>query len=998
MFLPTTPEELKILGWDALDVILVTGDTYIDSPFSGITLLGKQLVRAGYRVGIIAQPDVNSPDDITRLGEPRLFWGISAGAVDSMVANTTALGKPRKYDDYTPGGLNNRRPNRATIVYTNLVRRYFKQTVPVVLGGIEASLRRVTHYDFWSDSLRRSVLLDAKADYLVYGMADLTILELAGALRSGGDVTGLRGLCYLAHAVPEGYLELPAYEEVCADPDQFRRMFDTFYHNNDPISAKGLAQRYADRYVVQNPPARTLTTEEMDEVYALRFENAVHPFYAAQGEVRALETIRFAIPTHRGCYGECNFCAIAVHEGRRVSWRSQASIVAEAAEMGQHPGFKGIISDLSGPTANMYGYECRVKGLRGACQDKSCIYPEVCPLLGLTHQPHLELLRELRQLPDVRKVFIGSGIRHDLVMADGNFGEEYLQELVSEHVSGQLKLAPEHAVLQVLKRMRKPGTNSLLAFKRQFERVSERVGKEQYLTYYLIAAYPGCAEEDMLALRDFASQQLHTLPEQVQIFTPTPSTYASLMYYTEKDPFTGEALFVEKGLTEKMRQKAIITGWRPASRPGTGHEEGNEMNSFDDKNNQRGKPDRRGPRDHASRPYARHDGPSQEGSRGGNYTPGNNRPGRDYPRGGSNRYPAGPTQRDDSHRSSWSSRPRDENRPADGRERDHRPYRGESSTGPRDSSSGYARSGGPRRSYERYDGPRASDAQERPMKEERVVRDDNGGFFMNRRPEGWVDRKTTRSQSRPQGDRPRRYDSDRPRPTGDDRPRRYDSDRPRPAGDDRPRRYDSDRPRPAGDDRPRRYDSDRPRPAGDDRPRRFDSDRPRPAGDDRFKPRYEHSSQPRAEGQAAEPRQYDRRAPRPEGQPRQEGRYPREGSHPSYGAQRSSSDTRPNRTDQPRREGRPSSYSQSGKPGGYSERPARDGSGERTYRKPSNPPYGSRGREGGPTPGSLNRGTGQASSGKPYGRRSEGGGQRSGSGRAPGTYHKDRKPGENRHD
>ena len=390
------------------------------------------------------------------------------------------------------------------------------------------------------------------------------------------------------------------------------------------------------------------------------------------------------------------------------------------------------------------------------------------------------------------------------------------------------------------------------------------------------------------------------------------------------------------------------------------------MNSFDDKNNQRGKPDRRGPRDHASRPYARHDGPSQEGSLGGNYTPGNNRPGRDYPRGGSNRYPAGPTQRDDSHRSSWSSRPRDENRPADGRERDRRPYRGESSTGPRDSSSGYARSGGPRRSYERYDGPRASDAQERPMKEERVVRDDNGGFFMNRRPEGWVDRKTTRSQSRPQGDRPRRYDSDRPRPTGDDRPRRYDSDRPRPAGDDRPRR--------------------------------FDSDRPRPAGDDRFKPRYEHSSQPRAEGQAAEPRQYDRRAPRPEGQPRQEGRYPREGSHPPYGAQRSSSDTRPNRTDQPRREGRPSSYSQSGKPGGYSERPARDGSGERTYRKPSNPPYGSRGREGGPTPGSLNRGTGQASSGKPYGRRSEGGGQRSGSGRAPGTYHKDRKPGENRHD
>ncbi|HNW95204.1 MAG TPA: YgiQ family radical SAM protein, partial [Anaerolineaceae bacterium] len=561
MFIPTTPEELKTLNWTELDVILVSGDTYIDSPFSGTALIGQQLIRSGYRVGIIAQPDVKSAADITRLGEPRLFWGVSAGAVDSLVANTTALGKPRRTDDHTPGGLNNRRPDRATIVYANLIRQHFKNTVPIVLGGVEASLRRVAHYDFWSDALRRSVLLDAKADYLLYGMADLSVLALAEALRDGLDPRGLRGLVYASAEMPADYLELPSFEEVCADKDRFIEMFHAFYVNNDPISARGLAQRYGDRYVVQNPPAPTLTTEEMDAVYALPFEHAVHPYYAAQGEVRALETIRFSIPTHRGCYGECNFCAIAVHEGRRVAWRSKASILAEARAMKDRPGFHGIIHDLSGPTANMYGFECRVKAHRGACADKSCIYPEVCPLLGLTHAPHTGLLKAVRQVEGIHKVFVGSGIRHDLVMADEEHGASYMEELVGHHVSGQLKLAPEHSQPSVLKYMRKPGTDSLLTFKQRFDAISERVGKEQYLTYYIIAAHPGCTDSDMVALRKFASEKLGVLPEQVQIFTPTPSTYSSVMYYTEKDPFTGAPLFVEKSQTGKMRQKAAITGW-----------------------------------------------------------------------------------------------------------------------------------------------------------------------------------------------------------------------------------------------------------------------------------------------------------------------------------------------------------------------------------------------------------------------------------------------------
>ena len=358
---------MQSLGWDSLDIIIVSGDSYIDSPFMGTAVIGKVLANAGYRVGIISQPRTDSLVDIGRLGEPKLFWGVTAGSIDSMVSNYTALKKKRRRDDYTPGGENNRRPDRATIVYTGLIRRFSKQATPkekskpIVLGGIEASLRRVPHYDYWTNKIRRSILFDAKADYILYGMAEKSALEFAAALRDSKDPHETRGLSYIAKEKREDYLEMPPYEVVAKDKMAFIEMFHTFYKNNDPIPAKGITQKHGDRYLVQNPPAFYQTGEELDAIYALDYERAQHPYYAKDGKVRALDTIGFSIPSHRGCYGECNFCAIAVHEGRTIRSRSQDSIVSEAKVITRHPKFKGYISDLGGPTANMYGYECGKK-------------------------------------------------------------------------------------------------------------------------------------------------------------------------------------------------------------------------------------------------------------------------------------------------------------------------------------------------------------------------------------------------------------------------------------------------------------------------------------------------------------------------------------------------------------------------------------------------------------------------------------------------------------
>ncbi len=547
-------------GWDGLDVILVTGDAYIDSSYIGVAVIGKVLLARGYRVGIIAQPDLESGTDIARMGEPELFWGVTGGCVDSMVSNYTAMNKPRREDDLTAGGRNVRRPDRACIAYTNLIRHYFRHTVPIVLGGIEASLRRIAHYDYWSDSVRRSILLDAKADLIVYGMGESTVVELADHLRQGKSVETLRGTCFMTRERREGYVELPDYPTVATDKRAFAHMFMLFSRNNDPLTAKGLQQRYGDRYLTHNPPAMPLSPGELDRVYELDYERAVHPYYAKDGEVRALETIRSSITSHRGCYGECNFCAISPHQGRTVVSRSEASIIREAGSIASQPWFNGIIFDVGGPTANMYGFECSRKTKVGGCSKKRCLFPAICGDLSPNHSRQIELLRRLRRVPGVKRVFIGSGVRYDLILADECHGEAYLRELVAHHVSGQLKVAPEHCEHNVLKLMGKPSIRVLGRFRARFQAVCQQAGKKYFLTYYFVAAYPGCTEEDMRALARFARDQLHHRPEQVQIFTPTPSSFASLIYWTEEDPVSGEHIFVEKSLAGKQRQKLILRG------------------------------------------------------------------------------------------------------------------------------------------------------------------------------------------------------------------------------------------------------------------------------------------------------------------------------------------------------------------------------------------------------------------------------------------------------
>jgi len=561
VFLPMTRDEMNSRGWDELDIILVTGDAYIDSPLIGVALIGKLLERSGFRVGIIAQPDLEG-DDISRLGEPVLFWGVTGGSVDSLVANTTALKKRRRDDDYTPGGKNDRRPDRAAIKYTNLIRRHFKGTVPIVLGGLEASLRRIAHYDYWSNSIRRSILFDAKADYLIYGMAESTVIELAEILRDGSSVDSLRGICRIVKKPPEDAIQLPAYEMVSNDKAQFTEMFRTFYLNTDPLSAKPLAQAHGDRWLLQHSPAKNLTEAELDTIYELEFEREAHPHELARGEIRALETIRFSLATHRGCYGECNFCAIAVHQGRTVQSRSRESITREAASFKDHPEFKGNIYLGGSPTGNMYGFECKRKWTKGSCLDKRCMTPELCETMPVTHDPQLKLLKELRSIEKVKRVFVTSGIRYDLILDDKTHGGKYLDALIDHHVSGQMKVAPEHIEDHVLEMMGKPRREVLDEFYDRFQESVKRSGKPLFMTYYLIAAHPGCSNEDMESLREYSRKKLRISPEQVQIFTPLPSTWSAVMYWTESDPFTGKLIHVEKDMQRKQRQKELLVGKR----------------------------------------------------------------------------------------------------------------------------------------------------------------------------------------------------------------------------------------------------------------------------------------------------------------------------------------------------------------------------------------------------------------------------------------------------
>ena len=559
MFLPTTAKELKKRGWREPDVILVTGDAYIDSPHVGVALIGRVLAGAGYRVGVIAQPDITTDTDIKRLGEPRLFWGITGGCMDSMVANYTAVGKKRNQDDLTPGGKNNRRPDRACLAYANLIRRYYKNTRPLVLGGLEAAMRRIAHYDYWSDSVRRSILFDARADILAYGMAERAVLEIAQRLKAGGDLKNIRGTCAIGDTVPEGYIELPSYEEAASDKKAFVRMFKIFSANNDPVTASGLYQRHANRFLVHHPPALHLTPDELDVVYGHPFTRRVHPFYASGGKVRAMETISFSLTTHRGCLGECNFCSIGLHEGRAIISRSEESVLAEACLITSHPDFRGYLTDVGGATANMYGIDCRRKYTKGGCSDRRCLFPQVCPSLKTDHSRHLKLLGRLREIPGVKKVFVASGMRHDLILADRKNGVRYLREVLLHHTSGQMKIAPEHASGRVLALMGKPSEECLINFKKLFDDLNKAGGKKQFLTYYFIAAHPGCTMDDMQRLKTFAARRLNTTPRQVQIFTPLPSTWSALMYHTGLDPASGRRIFVEKNTREKQKQKNTVT-------------------------------------------------------------------------------------------------------------------------------------------------------------------------------------------------------------------------------------------------------------------------------------------------------------------------------------------------------------------------------------------------------------------------------------------------------
>ncbi len=560
MFIPTTQAEVKNLGWDSLDIILITGDSYIDSPLIGTAVIGKVLINEGYRVGIIAQPDIKSEKDIKRLGEPKLFWGVTGGCVDSMLANYTATKKRRNRCDYTPGGQNNRRPDRAVIKYSNLIQQHFKNTKPILLGGIEASLRRISHYDYWSNNIRKSILFDSKADYLIYGMGERAIMDFANSLRDGGNPETIRGLCYKSNEPVEDYFQLPAHDEVTADKNQFVKMFDKFYKNNDPLNARGLCQKQDSRYLIQNPPAFRLNTSELDRIYELSYERKHHPYYQKQGSVKALETIEFSFTTHRGCYGECNFCSIATHQGRTIQSRSQKSLVKEVEWLSRMDSFKGSVYSAGAPTANMYGFECSKKLNKGSCKNKRCLFPTVCKDLKITHRPQIGLHQKLSQVKGVKNVFVTSGLRYDMVVNDEQHGRRYLNDLVSNHISGQLKIAPEHCDESVLKLMGKPERGGLETFNDMFYRATKSARKNQFLTYYLIAAHPGCSENEMINLKEFTTDKLKINPEQVQVYIPLPSTYSALMFYTGIDPETGKKIFVEKDNGKKEKQKSILVG------------------------------------------------------------------------------------------------------------------------------------------------------------------------------------------------------------------------------------------------------------------------------------------------------------------------------------------------------------------------------------------------------------------------------------------------------
>ena len=559
-FLPITREEMKERGWDQVDFVYVSGDAYVDHPSFGHAIITRLLESRGYRVGIIAQPDWRKPESVQVFGEPRLGFLVSAGNMDSMVNHYSVSKKRRKTDAYTPGGEIGKRPDYACVVYGNLIRQTYKKT-PIILGGIEASLRRMAHYDYWSDKLKRSVLLDSGADVISYGMGEHSIVELAEALDAGipvEDITYIAGTVVKAKSLDSIYDAeiLPSFEDLKADKMNYARSFYTQYLNTDAFNGKRLVEPYSEHlYVVQNPPAAPLTQMEMDDVYSLPYQRTYHPSYEAKGGVPAIKEIKFSLISNRGCFGGCSFCALTFHQGRIVQVRSHESLIEEAKEITKDKDFKGYIHDVGGPTANFRHPSCKKQMEHGVCKTRQCLFPSPCKNLDADHRDYVSLLRKLRDIPKVKKVFIRSGIRFDYLLADKK--QEFLRELCEYHVSGQLKVAPEHVAGPVLSLMGKPEHKVYEEFTRQFYKMNEKIGKEQYLVPYLMSSHPGSTLKEAVELAEYC-RDLGYMPEQVQDFYPTPSTLSTCMYYTGVDPRTMQKVYVPKSPHEKAMQRALI--------------------------------------------------------------------------------------------------------------------------------------------------------------------------------------------------------------------------------------------------------------------------------------------------------------------------------------------------------------------------------------------------------------------------------------------------------
>lgn len=557
-FLVTERADMEARGWAELDFVLISGDAYVDHPSFAPAVIGRYLESKGYRVGIIAQPDWNDVNAFKKLGKPRLASLVTAGNLDSMLNKFTAAKKIRREDDYSPGGEAGHRPDRATLVYSNRMKEAFRD-VPLIIGGIEASLRRFGHYDYWSDTVRRSILVDSKADVLIYGMGELQIIELAEALdqnRFEESLPNIRGICYMSKDIPSiDCVECPSFEEIKADKMAFADAFRIQYDEQDPFYGRPIVQKHGDRYVVQNVPALPLTQEQMDAAYDLPYTRKWHPSYDDKGGVPALSEVQFSLVSQRGCFGSCSFCAITNHQGRIIQNRSHQSLIDEAKLMINMDGFKGYIHDVGGPTANFRHLACDKQAVFGACKGRTCAAPEPCENLNTNHDDYIALLRKLRKLKGVKKVFVRSGLRYDYVLADNN--KAFVKELCQYHVSGQLKVAPEHVSKRVTTMMGKAGKEEFLTFKKWFEEANRELGKKQYLVPYFMSSHPGCTLEDAIELAEFLRDQ-HMYPEQVQDFIPTPGSLSTCMYYTGINPLDGKPVYVAKKGRDKAKQRALM--------------------------------------------------------------------------------------------------------------------------------------------------------------------------------------------------------------------------------------------------------------------------------------------------------------------------------------------------------------------------------------------------------------------------------------------------------